>query len=92
MLKGRQILYMIVSFFTTNRQMEFVYGVEDLTAIHWLGGKDLHLFRHKWNEVAESMADKLGQDALAHILVKKLDSSNEFKGDLDLLALPHWTC
>ena len=63
--------------------MEFVYSVEDLTNIHWLGDKDLHLFRHKWNEVTESMSDKLSQDTLAHLLVKKLDASIELKGGLD---------
>ena len=67
MLKGRQILFMVLIFFKTNRQMEFVYGIEDLTAHPWLCDRDLHQFRHKWNAVTESIADKLSTDTLANI-------------------------
>ena len=37
MVKGRQLLFTIVAFFETNRQMEFVYTIKDLTTLPCLG-------------------------------------------------------
>ena len=83
MLKGRQILFMIVTFFKTNRQMELFYSIEDLSTLPWLGDRELHKFRHKWNEVTGSLSDHLSHDTLANVLAKKLDQSHELKGDME---------
>ena len=46
-LKGRQAMLTLLQYFRTNRQMEFVYSIEDLAALTWLGDRETHTFRHK---------------------------------------------
>ena len=61
MLKGRQITHMILDF-KTNRQLEFMYTIEDLAKLEWLGDRDLHAFRHRWKLIMEGLADNLSEE------------------------------
>ena len=82
MLKGRQIMFMILEFFKTNRQMQFMYTIEDLAKLEWLGDRDLHTFRHRWSLITEGLSDNLSEETLATVLAKKLEQSQDLKEDI----------
>ena len=58
-VKGRQIIHMILSFFKTNHSLDLVYSAEDLAALEWHGDKDMHTFRHMWTMYTAATSDVL---------------------------------
>ena len=82
MLAGRQILLMIYDFFKTNRSLDVIYSVEDLTSLQWMGDKDMHTFRFYWDQITGTLRDRLDEATLANILVKKLEKSAELSEDI----------
>ena len=75
-------MFLMLQFFRTNRQMEFVCSIEDLASLTWMGDREMHTFRHKWSMITESIPDRLPQETLASVLAKKLERSNELKDDM----------
>ena len=73
---------MILKFFKTNRQLEFMCTIEDLAKLEWLGDRHLRTFRHRWNMITEGLADNLSEDTLATVLAKKLEQSGELREDI----------
>ena len=53
-VKGRQILFMIYAFFKTNSHTHLVHSVEDLIKLNWMGDRELHTFRHRWETIVSS--------------------------------------
>jgi hypothetical protein len=82
MLKGRQTMFMILEFFKTNRQTQFMYTIEDLAKLEWLGDRDLHTLRHRWSLTTEGLSDNLSEETLATVLAKKLEQSQDLKEDI----------
>ena len=81
-LRGRQIMWMILSFFKSNRDMSVVYTVQDLTNLQWQGDKNMHVFRHHWEDMTSKLRLELTENCLSEILVEKLANSNELKEDI----------
>ena len=46
----------ILDFFKTNRQLEFMYTIEDLAKLEWLGDREMHTFRHRWSLITEGLS------------------------------------
>ena len=68
MIKGRPVLHMINGFFKTNRQDDFIFTLVDLTALPWLGDREVATFRHRWDTIVDSLQDKVSEDTLASLL------------------------
>ena len=43
-LKGRQVVWLIFTFFKRNPKMGVFYSVTDLAKLDWLGDKNIHIF------------------------------------------------
>ena len=48
MLKGRQIAWLIFTFFKRNPKMGVLYSVTDLAKLDWMGDKQIHKFLMMW--------------------------------------------
>ena len=81
-LRGRQILWMILDYFKTNRDMSVVYTVQDLTNLEYPGDKGMHNFRHYWEEMTSKLRNELTEKCLAEILLDKLRGSQELREDI----------
>ena len=66
MHRGRQIVFMIMLHFKTNQSLDLVYSIEDLNRLDRLGNKEMHTFRHDWNQYISQMKDIVGDNAHEH--------------------------
>jgi len=81
-IKGRQIYWMMNSFFKANPALGLVYDVTDLGALTWLGDKQVHNFRHLWTQMTSSMKMALAEETLESLLRRCVESSQALKPDL----------
>ena len=81
-VKGRQVLFMINAFFSTNKHNDFVYTVTDLVKLPWLGGREVGQLRSKWDSTVGSIKDKLDEETLADLLASKMERSQELRDDM----------
>ena len=71
MLKGRQIAWLIFTFFKRNRKMGVFYSVTDPAKLGWLGDKNIHRFLMTWRLMTSQMQTTLPPDELTEILLQK---------------------
>ena len=81
-VKGRQVYWMINSFFKTNPALGLVYDVTDLGALTWLGDKQVHNFRHLWTQMTSNMKSALSEETLESLLHRCMENSTVLKPDL----------
>ena len=68
-----------MEFLKTNRQREFVYSVEGLLSLQWLGDRETHTFTHRWSMVTDGTCGKLEEATLANMLPTNLEQSHELR-------------
>eukprot|EP00972_Heterocapsa_arctica_P088663 13073464-Heterocapsa_arctica.AAC.1 len=51
MMMGRQLAFMIYSHFQTNPNMDFSYGIADLTEMKWHGDHSIPTFLYLWSQI-----------------------------------------
>ncbi len=82
LLKGRQIVFMILDYYKCNANLELMYTVEHLSSLTFDGDPNLHTFKHTWEYIIREMKDKFGDNTLRDMLERKLRTSLELSGDL----------
>ena len=81
-LKGRQVMWLILDFFKTNRDMSEVYNIQDLTGLPWLGDNRMHQFKVLWESMATRMSSELSDNMLSELLCHKMEDSKVLADDL----------
>ena len=82
MLKGRQIAWLIFTFFKRNPKMGVLYSVTDLAKLDWMGDKQIHKFLMMWRLMLDQMNTTLPQDEVTEILLQKVEKSTVPKEDV----------
>ena len=82
MLKGRQIAWLIFTFFKRNPKMGVFYSVTDLAKLEWMGDKHIHRFLMTWRLMLAQIQTTLPADELTEILVQKVEKSVVLKEDI----------
>ena len=82
MLKGRQIAWMIFTFFKRSPKMGVLYSVTDLAKLDWMGDKHIYKFLMTWRLVLDQMQTTLPADELIGILMQKMEKSVVLKEDI----------
>ena len=75
MLKGRQIAWLLFTFFKRNPKIGVFYSVTDLAKLDWLGDKNIHRFLMTWRMMTSQMQTTLPADELTEILLQKVEKS-----------------
>jgi hypothetical protein len=75
MLKGRQIAWLLFTFFKRNPKMGVFYSVTDLAKLDWMGDKNIHRFLMTWRLMTSQMQTTLPADELTEILLQKVEKS-----------------
>eukprot|EP00919_Chromeraceae_sp_WS-2016_P013510 GHVR01031733.1.p1 GENE.GHVR01031733.1~~GHVR01031733.1.p1 ORF type:complete len:714 (+),score=95.88 GHVR01031733.1:463-2604(+) len=75
MLKGRQIAWLLFTFFKRNPKMRVFYSVTDLAKLDWMGDKNIHRFLMTWRLLISQMQTTLPADELIEILLQKVEKS-----------------
>jgi hypothetical protein len=75
MLKGRQIAWLLFTFFRRNPKMGVFYSVTDLAKLDWMGDKNIHRFLMTWRLMTSQMQTTLPADELTEILLQKVEKS-----------------
>ena len=82
-IKGRQILWMVCREFDVNTDLGFMYSIEDLSLMPFMGDKNLQGFLNKWDEISASIhIDKIEPATLAQMFQKKLLDSDIMKSEV----------
>jgi hypothetical protein len=81
-LKGRQIVWLILDHYKCNSNLELVYTIEHLTGLKWLGDGSMHTFLANWHFIIGSMKDTLGVATLRDLFERKIRPSKELSEDL----------
>ena len=78
-MSGRQVLWMIVDYFRTNKGLGHVYTLQDITAVQWFGDRynDMLAFRDKWEDTIHGLHPDITENMLAEILVDQMAHSKE---------------
>jgi hypothetical protein len=79
---GRQVAYMIYSHFQTNPNMDFSYGIADLTAMQWHGDHSISTFIFLWRQIVSRMKTQLPEEMLMDTLFGKMEASTVMVHDL----------
>ena len=72
MLKGRQIAWLIFTFFKRNPKMGVFYSVTDLAKLKWMGDKQIHRFLMTWRLVLDQTQTTLPAEELIEILMQRV--------------------
>eukprot|EP00972_Heterocapsa_arctica_P017555 2594403-Heterocapsa_arctica.AAC.1 len=75
MLMGRQIAYIIYTFCQTSPNMDFTYGIEDLSHLKWSADGNISRFLFCWRLIISKMRTQLGEVELGEILYLKMQNS-----------------
>ena len=81
-LRGRQIFWMILDYFKTNRDVSVVYTIQDLTNLEWMGDKHMQSFKFYWETMSARMTNELSEKSLSEILVDKMSASQVLHEDV----------
>eukprot|EP00972_Heterocapsa_arctica_P008340 1218434-Heterocapsa_arctica.AAC.1 len=79
---GRQIAFMIYAHFQTNPNMDFSYGIADLTAMQWHGDQSIPSFIYLWRQIVTRMRIQLPEELLMDTLHSKMVGSVLMSHDL----------
>ena len=82
MLKGRQIAWLIFTFFKRNPKMGVFYSVTDLAKLDWLVDKNIHRFLMTWRLMTSQKQTALPPDELTEILLQQVEKSVVLKEDI----------
>ena len=82
MLKGRQIAWLILTFFKRNPKMGVIYSVTDLAKLDWMGDKQIYKFLMMWRLMLDQMNTTLPESELTEILLQKVEKSIVLKEDV----------
>eukprot|EP00972_Heterocapsa_arctica_P098210 14493829-Heterocapsa_arctica.AAC.1 len=82
MIMGRQIAYMIYAHLQTNPNMDFSYGISDLTELKWHGDQSIPSFLYLWRQIVTRMKIRLPTEMLMETLHSKMEGSKLMENDL----------
>ncbi len=81
LLKGRQIVYMLLDTLKTFGNSELVYGFDHL-ARHDCG-TDLHVFLTHWQKILDNMCSPLPTANLRDVFYRKIKNAEALKQDMN---------
>ena len=88
-IKGRQIVWMLLDSFKTFDNSELAFGFDHLSKLKVQNG-DLHEFLIQWNHVLDNMGGvELTHGALRDVLYRKIKEEDELKYDINLYERMH---
>ena len=82
MLKGRQVAWLIFTFFKRNPKMGVFYSVTDLAKLEWMGDKHIHRFLMTWRLMLDQMQTTPPAEELTEIPMQKMEKSVVLKEDI----------
>ena len=81
-LRGRQMVWLVLDFFRTNRSLKTVYAYEDMENIKWLGDNRLEEFYRNYCEILNGLSDHVTEEALTEKLLRILRKSTKLLTDI----------
>ena len=82
MMCGRQIVRLILDYFTADRNLKQMWQLEDLFSLQYAGDKATGAFRFKWHKIVSCLQCEVTKEQLRKFLRKKLQGSHALKEDL----------
>ncbi|MFM7978817.1 MAG: hypothetical protein ACKPKO_05830, partial [Candidatus Fonsibacter sp.] len=64
-LRGRQIIWMMIDYFKTNRSLQEQYTWQDIELIQWPGDEKLQWFYSRWKLITTSLSVKIPEVVFA---------------------------
>jgi hypothetical protein len=81
-LKGRQVYFMLLRYYTTTERLDLVYSIEHLSKLSWVGDNEMHTFRDTWDNILCNMVDNLAEISKRDLLFRKMEGSKELSEDM----------
>ena len=82
-LKGRQIAWMMIDFMKTNRTMDQVHTIDDLSRLAWLGDNKIKQFRDQWRMTVHNLRYKqFDPNMLRDMLYERIKVSKVLAPDI----------
>ena len=81
-LKGRQMLHMVLQSYRTNPKMGLVYGIQHFNDLRWIGDNDMERFKMNWFDVVHLQGNPLDDSHLAEILLNLMRESKVMQPDI----------
>ena len=82
MLKGRQIVCIILAHIKTDRHIDQQWQLEDLFNLDYPGDKNLWAFRCMWHKIVGCLAGDIIKTQLRKTIRRKLEDSQALKEDI----------
>ena len=83
-LKGRQMLFLVLQSYRTNPRMGLVYGIQHFNEMRWLGDDKMERFRMNWFDLVHLQTTPLDDALLAEILLPLLKESKVMQADISI--------
>ena len=81
-LKGRQIVWMMLDYFKANRTLQEQYKYQDIEPLKWMGDEKLPQFFTKWTVITTGMVVPLDNRILCHIFLERIRPSKKLASDV----------
>jgi len=82
MISGRQVLWMVLEHFKTNRSLHKFYTYDDLSRVKWMGDAKLDVFLKEYRETLRSLASTVDDETLTEFLLARLRQSKVLSPDI----------
>ena len=81
-LRGRQIVWMMIDFFKTNRSLQEQYAWQDIETLQWQGDNRLQWFYTRWKLITTSPSISIPDVVLRDTLLSKIRTSEKLQADI----------
>jgi len=82
LIKGRQIVHMLLAHFKTFDSSEMLYGFDHLSNL--VCGTDLHVFVKGWKNILDNMNGKIDEANLRDVFYRKIKGHPDLKLDMNV--------
>ena len=81
-LRGRQMIWMMIDYFKTNRSLQEQYTWQDIEALQWQGDEKLQWFYTRWKLITTSLSITIPDIVLRDTFLSKNRSSKKLQPDI----------
>ncbi|MFM7981377.1 MAG: hypothetical protein ACKPKO_18880, partial [Candidatus Fonsibacter sp.] len=71
LLRGRQIIWMMIDYFKTNRSLQEQFTWQDIETLQWQGDEKLQWFYNRWKLITTSLSITIPEVVLRDALLAK---------------------
>ena len=71
-LRGRQLIWMMIDYFKTNRSFQEQYTWQDIEALQWQGDEKLQWFYTRWKFITASLSTSIPEQYLRDTFLSKI--------------------